>query len=419
MAKQNKPNKTTTKGKDLPESVQWLLDFANIDCKPGNLSLLRICGNSPVKRPPSDPATLGIVFLDTRSLVEEVIRLDEKQFFEELANGKNIDGIEIMRSTCSLFRLVNKLTLRRTDKTTSGFELRTLNGKRPPKNLKYDLEKMYLAYVKLRAKIIPRKEHCLKNSILHYRDVNGNDWIRKAEEVTASYQGNVNDIPPLEEIKDFLSKAGISEGRKKLKYRDVEDIWYRVGISLLCKDNDSTRSQTRFQVRFKSRFQDTQRFVSKYYKREQIQLPDKSIDGENSLFSGFKYSHDNTLIQVVCAYILDFWHNHRELHQHVRQCQCCGKFWIEAKAGKKFCCKKCEDRFNQASRQSVRESLRKQRKLTKENEELAHDEIIKLLCDKGGYNPKKAAEILSNEKSTNAKSLANFKRTYGKKSGLI
>ncbi len=194
--KRTKPSKKpTTKGKDLPESVQWLLDFANIGSKPGNVSHLRIWGNSPVKRPPSEPAALRIVFLDTRSLVEEVIRLDEKQFFEELATGGNKDDIEIMRSTFELFRFVNNLALIKTRENTDGLKILRLNKKlaignfkdgleimRSNKklaigNFKDDIEIMRSTYEVFRAAIIPRKEYYLKNRILWYSDVNGNQLL--------------------------------------------------------------------------------------------------------------------------------------------------------------------------------------------------------------------------------------------------
>ncbi len=56
--------KLTTKSKDLPESVQWLRDFANLGCKPGVLSLKRGYGNAKVKRPPSKPAALKKILFE-------------------------------------------------------------------------------------------------------------------------------------------------------------------------------------------------------------------------------------------------------------------------------------------------------------------------------------------------------------------
>jgi hypothetical protein len=168
-----------------------------------------------------------------------------------------------------------------------------------------------------------------------------------------------------------------------------------------------------------------EQYVYGSYKHRRVPLPKPATDNlmPGKLINGLEYPHDNTIIQVVCAYILDFWHNHRELRQHVRQCKCCGKFWIEAKTKKKFCCKKCENRFNQASRQSVRESLKKQRKIyNRDVDDIAHNEIVDWLCNEHMYKLKEAEKIFKEEKSEssrNVKSLANFRRTCGKKFGLI
>ena len=40
---------------DIPETVQWLLDFANIGCKLGELNTQRVLNFEPVKRPPAEP----------------------------------------------------------------------------------------------------------------------------------------------------------------------------------------------------------------------------------------------------------------------------------------------------------------------------------------------------------------------------
>jgi hypothetical protein len=249
-------------------------------------------------------------------------------------------------------------------------------------------------------------------------DENGNEWT-KTPEGELIFRGNKDEDPLREELRDFLSKTGISEDRN-MKLEKIKEFWMTAENSLISKMKPNQEIE-HFRIMLCQG--GAQKFVYDHYNQKQIQLPDIGVDGYNSLINGLKYSHDNTLMQVTCAYILDFWHNHRELHQHLRQCKCCGKFWIEANTRRKYCCKKCEDRFNQASRQAVRESLRKQRKtLSQDEEKIERNKIVKWLCKTGGYTPKKAEEILNNEKhrkSTNVKSLANFKRTYGEKSGLI
>ena len=363
--KQTKPSrKPTNKDNNLPESVQWLLDFANLGCRSGNLSLQRVFHRTAAKRPPAEPTTLKKVLFDSCFFEEVMSKLDEKSFFNE-KRFKNVEEALYQHKLLKHILFLNK-------KLNKG-------------------ERVY-----------------------EYMDENGNKWS-KEQNGELIYIGNEDDYPSPEEIKDFLSKTGIKEGRKKLKYRDVKVIRNTVIHSLVYK---SEIGNSHYVLRER-----IQSFVRKYIKPKQIQLPDINIDGKECLINGLKYSHDNTLTQVACAYILDYWHNHRELPQYLRQCKCCGKFWIEAKTKKKFCCKKCENRFNQASRQAVRESLKKQRKIyNRDVDDIAHNEIVDWLCNEHMYKLKEAEKIFKDEKSEssrNVKSLANFRRTYGKKFGLI
>ncbi len=334
--KRTKPSKKpTTKGKDLPESVQWLLGFANLGSKPGelNLNVVRISGFQEIKRPPVDPPHHCGRENHLRNTV--VVKDMHYHWWTE-----TIDGSE---ST-------------------------------------------------------------------YYRGEKGNPHRWCTETIDGSevtfYRGKKGDIPSPKEYKDFFRKTRI-KNNKRDDYLPPFQAWGMVCASL------STNVTILAEL-----------FVYHSYKYRQIPIPKPDVENLmlDKLINGLEYPHDNTLTQVACAYILDFWHNHRELRQHVRQCRCCGKFWIE-KTRKKYCCKKCEDRVNQASRQAVRESLRKQReKLSKDDEKIERNKIVKWLCKTGGYTPKKAEEILYNEKhrkSTNVKSLSNFKRTYGKRNGLI
>ncbi len=303
--------KPTTKGKDLPKSVQWLLGFANLGSKPGelNLNAVRISGLQEIKRPPVDPP-----------------------------------------HHCG-------------------------------------------------------RENHLRNTVV-VKDMHYHWWTETIDgsEVTF-YRGKKGDLPSPKEYKDFFRKTRIKNNKRDDCLPPLR-AWFMVCSSL--SPNVTIVAE---------------HFIYRSYKYRQIPIP--KPDEENlmldKLINGLEYPHDNTLTQVACAYILDFWHNHRELRQHVRQCRCCGKFWIE-KTRKKYCCKKCEDRFNQASRQSVRESRRTQRKkLSKDEKTIAPNEIINWLR-KRGCTKKEAEKEYEDEKRrniNNVKSLANFKRTYGKKSGLI
>jgi len=368
--KQTKPSrKPTNKDNNLPESVQWLMDYANIGCKPGNLALKRILAKTILKRPPAEPGTSKKYVFDS-GIIDDMLSLDKKESFKE-KNYKKENEMRYRRELTKHEQELMKLILSDNEKNRKVMRI-------------YD-----------------------------YTDENGNVWT-KTPNGEIIYQGNENDNPPIEELKDFLLKSGISEGGGNLWFWSVDQIWFRVQCSLLTKRKPNEDFH-RLMVFAES-------FVYKCYNPKQIQLRDIRAESVDSLVSGLKYTHNNTLMQVACAYILDFWHNHRELHQHLIQCKCCGRFDIPVAKSvrgrkRKYCSTKCEDRYNQASKQAVRESLRQQReKLSKDNEEMERKEMVKWLCKAGGYTPKEAEVILNNE---NAKGLANLKRTYGKRSGLV
>ena len=249
-------------------------------------------------------------------------------------------------------------------------------------------------------------------------DKDGNAW-RETAEGELVYCGKGDYSPSHKEFLNFISNTGINEDRGD-GYWWLRQAWTATFQALFC------RMEERPGVIFCAIL--AEGFVDMNYIYRQIPLPKPNNLEPGILINGLEYPHDNTVTQIVCAYILDYWHNHREWHKRLWQCRCCGKleFDILEKSGrgrkKEYCSKKCGNRFNQASRQVVRESLSKQRKkLSKDDEKLAHDEIIEWLCDKGGYTPEVAEKFYADEKNQsgiNVKSLVNFKRTYGERNGL-
>jgi hypothetical protein len=319
-----KQNKPTTKGNDLPESVKWLLDFANLGSKPGEVSLMKVVTKRAIHRPPSEPGV-------------PIENLSENNFIDE----------------------------------------------------------------------------------------NGNLWCKESEKTSLIY--SLDDQPSPEELRDFLVKTGINVDSG---YSDAEVIWTWsiAGFTFQCKYASCISADFLGGM--------AQSFVSDYYNQEQIRLPTQHrkhsnplVNGilsscDNSLINGLLYLHNNTLEQAICAYALDFWHNHRDLHKRLRQCPCCGKFEFEEVTEgvrgrkKEYCSDKCKKRFGHAPRWKVKESLREQRnELTKDVEGFAHDEIVEWLCKKK-HTQELAETIFKIEKrrnNKNVKSLANFKRTYGKR----
>jgi hypothetical protein len=252
-------------------------------------------------------------------------------------------------------------------------------------------------------------------------DKNGNAW-RETSEGDLVYCGKGDYYPSHKEFLCFISKTGVAEDLKDSEdsYYWLKQAWTATFQALFC------RMEERQGVIFCAIL--AEGFVDMNYIYRQIPLPKPNNLEPGILINGLEYPHDNTVTQVVCAYILDYWHNHRELHKCLRQCRCCGKLWLDMPAKnsrggkKKYCCVKCENRFNQASRQVVKESLRKQRKIhNKDVDDIACDEIKEWLHNKHKYKLKDIGKIIEDEalrSQSNIKSFANFKRTYGKRNGL-
>lgn len=101
-------------------------------------------------------------------------------------------------------------------------------------------------------------------------------------------------------------------------------------------------------------------------------------------FEDVKEKPAHELLQVVFECVWDFWNNQRALHSLLRQCPCCGAFWIaKEKKGRgkpqKYCYKKCENEFNQASRRKnskasrdCKKRKRKKSRRDKETELISH-----------------------------------------------
>ena len=299
--------------KDLSESVKWLITFANLGSKVGQLYPQKLLGNPEIKRPPVEPPTISN----------------------------------------------NHLSIPVTDKS-------------------------------------------------------GCDWLQKTDG-SLTFCGVRDEFPTQKEFNKFLTKTEISGGKRD-DYNNLVLTWLSVIYSIFAKmDKGVDHDYYTFCV------MSAESFIVNNYKHKAIPLPPIKELCQN-IVKGLDYPHDNTLTQVASAYILDYWHNQRLLHQNLRQCRCCGRFWFEASTRRKYCCKKCKDRFNYDSRQKVRESLREQRKiLSRKGEKITQDEIISFLCDEGGYTKENAVMIYKEESgrcSRNIRSLANFKRTFGEREGL-
>ncbi len=315
--------KLTTKNKDLPESVQWLLDFANLGSKPGVQNPSKVSEYHEVKRPPIDPPA-----------------------------HKDLPEI-----------------------------VSTLSGSVP------------------------------------VTDRNGYRWIDYGD--GSIYKGREDYDPTLKEFKEFLKKTGIKKG-KDCGHWTLKQVWKCTSYSFFCVMDIKP-------VDYKFYAAEAEGFVYYNYTHSQISLSKPSSRELGNLIKGLKYSHDGTLTQVVGAYILDFWHNHRELHKSLWQCLCCGKFKVEQEVKgvggrkKKYCSDECRKTFHLESREADK-ALKISSRERKRQE--ARDEIINWLCNMkdSPYSRKEAEEIYENESKlhpNNVASLETFKNTYGRRTYLI
>jgi len=121
------------------------------------------------------------------------------------------------------------------------------------------------------------------------------------------------------------------------------------------------------------------------------------------------------------------WSDCNELHKCLRQCLCCGKFWIEKVTkgvrGRKriYCSDQCENMFNLPSRKANKDSQASSREWKKQ---AAKKEIVDWLCGlkDSPYSKKDADGIYENESKlhpNNVASLKAFKKTYGRRTYLI
>jgi hypothetical protein len=130
------------------------------------------------------------------------------------------------------------------------------------------------------------------------------------------------------------------------------------------------------------------------------------------------FPHYGMIPHAIYACIMDFGINHKKLHSRLKQCPYCGSFWItEEKRGKpqKFCSKKCEDRFNQNSRQVDQDNKKRCRSYGRLK---AKKDIINYLRE-SGFTQLKAEEIYNKLTDKCKSSLREFKRTRGQSHDLI
>ncbi len=217
--------------------------------------------------------------------------------------------------------------------------------------------------------------------------------ISRAKTGEPVFHGKTKDYPSIEEFKDFFLKKRISFNQRT-EYNSLLNRWYSAQSVLyrIIQENNSE-------------------ILHPYVKE---------------LFDYAKSTPSCKLSQQVSKFVGEFWDNHRKLHPRLKQCPCCGSFWIAENVkkrgrGQKYCSKDCETRFNFQSRVKDICSKKRSREVRKT---VVRARIIKWLTyeyfeqNKAGafrQVTKARAEEIYNELPEKAKtSMKEFSRIWAK-----
>ena len=165
--------------------------------------------------------------------------------------------------------------------------------------------------------------------------------MSKAKTGEFVYHGKDELCPTTKEFKDFFSKNQIEFDDYTELYIEFENCWY-----------------TSLAAFYRAIEGDDNNILSPY-----IHFLFHYTKGRNPLDDYHK------LRECVSSHIKDLFFNRRALHSLLRQCPCCGSFFIvkEKKKPKKYCDDKCKAFFKPPSRQDDREAKKVTREEKKDN----------------------------------------------------
>ena len=128
------------------------------------------------------------------------------------------------------------------------------------------------------------------------------------------------------------------------------------------------------------------------------------------------FPHYGMIPHALYACIMDFGFNHEESLPRLKQCKYCGTFWIpEKKRGRprKFCSDVCRERHDDQTREANKEAVkntRKHQKTKKQKED--YKALVEYLKQKE-HPEREAKEIAQDWVYTYGKSFKEYKRTQG------
>jgi hypothetical protein len=309
--------------KNLPEPVQWLLDFANLGCIPGE----------------PNPQRFKSYHTDT---------------FQEYITNEHIPKLK--RPPIELLSPEKKKS-----KNT------------PCENTIFRLP-LHEQIKRLRPGKIP------------YLITDDGYVVSKAETGEPVFHGKNKDYPSIKEFKDFISKERIPLNKKR-DYGFLITCWY------------STQSV------FYRVIQGNDKEVLHPYVKE---LSDYAIENKTA----------HKLSQWVFKYVRDFWNNQRALHSRLRQCRCCGKFWLIENTKIKprvYCSDKCNKAFHKQAREKNSKSSSASKKARRDRKKKNDYNTIKEFYIGTGYSKENAENHAEKWVYVESKTLESFKKEQGKR----
>lgn len=133
----------------------------------------------------------------------------------------------------------------------------------------------------------------------------------------------------------------------------------------------------------------------------------------------------NNLEDTLLACIYAFWERNKDLHSQLRQCQCCGVFWItrnkkgRGKPGSVFCGEVCKKRFHESSREVNKKRVKTIRADNREYQKKEDSKkLVEWLKDKEGYTLKEAKNRAHKLVFISGETFRNYIRRSGQKYGL-
>lgn len=231
----------------------------------------------------------------------------------------------------------------------------------------------------------------------HAFDKKGNRWIRQSPKNEPVWAGKIESFPS-EKFHKLLKKRGLPFTKPVFLHpEDINnfksEIQSRVESVDLNEISDLWMQIKNFLFYLPSKFPN---FCDKPLtdllnpELDEHLAPKISIIGGKVEF----ISEPGDIYQTIVACFANFYLNQKKVHQSLRLCPACGKFWIGGKKRgrqKVFCHSMCRVRFNKLSKKDQAERIRKYRAIQKERRQTNDiEKIFRLLVDQGNYDENEA-----------------------------